>query len=98
PDPRTKTVRRRRTTRAPGRGRGGDGAYARRYAIWKHEIGTLVGLADVNSARSVKDVNRAAVKLTWNENLMAADDRGHIGYWHPGLLQIKPRGFDERLP
>ena len=29
---------------------------------------------------------------------MAADDQGNIGYWHPGLLQLKPRGWDERLP
>jgi acyl-homoserine lactone acylase PvdQ len=29
---------------------------------------------------------------------MAADDRGHIGYWHPGLLPIRPTGWDERLP
>ena len=29
---------------------------------------------------------------------MAADDQGNIGYWHPGLLQLKPRGLDERLP
>jgi hypothetical protein len=36
--------------------------------------------------------------VTWNENAMAADDRGHIGYWHPGLLPRKPRRWDERLP
>jgi len=43
-------------------------------------------------------VNHAASELTWNENLMAADDRGHIGYWHPGLLPIRPKRWDERLP
>ena len=37
-------------------------------------------------------------KVTWNENVMAADDKGNIGYWHPGLIQLKPRGWDERLP
>jgi len=87
-----------RTVHGPVQARGGDVAYARRYAIWGHEVGTLRGLADVNAARSVKQVNRAAAELTWNENLMAADDRGHIGYWHPGLLQIKPRSWDERFP
>jgi penicillin amidase len=29
---------------------------------------------------------------------MAADDAGHIGYWHPGLMPLRPRGWDERLP
>ena len=36
--------------------------------------------------------------MTWNENVIAADDRGNIGYWHPGLHQLRPRGYDERLP
>jgi acyl-homoserine lactone acylase PvdQ len=52
----------------------------------------------VNAAKSIRDVDAAADKLTWNENLMAADDQGNIGYWHPGLLQLKPLGWDERLP
>lgn len=94
----SKTVRLCRDVHGPVQQRGGDVAYARRYAIWKHELGTLVGLAGVNAAKSVQDVNAAAAHLTWNENLMAADDRGHIGYWHPGLLQLKPRGWDERFP
>ncbi|MFL5780933.1 MAG: penicillin acylase family protein [Thermoleophilaceae bacterium] len=98
PESGSKDVRLCRTIHGPVQAHGGDVAYARRYAIWKHEVGTLRGLAEVNAASSVKDVNRAAAKLTWNENLMAADDKGHIGYWHPGLLQIKPRSWDERLP
>jgi penicillin G amidase len=98
PESGSKDVRLCRTIHGPVQARGGDVAYARRYAIWKREIGTLRGLAEVNSAASVRDVNRATAKLTWNENLMAADDKGHIGYWHPGLLQVKPRSWDERLP
>jgi penicillin G amidase len=73
-------------------------AYARRYAIWGKEMGTLNGLADVNAARSVADVRRAVAKVTWNENLLAADDAGHIGWWHPGNLPLRPKRWDERLP
>jgi penicillin G amidase len=98
PESGSKNVRLCRTVHGPVQARGGDVAYARRYAIWKREVGSLAGLAEVNAAASIQDVNRAAAKLTWNENLMAADDRGHIGYWHPGLLQIKPRSWDERFP
>jgi acyl-homoserine lactone acylase PvdQ len=43
-------------------------------------------------------VAKAAGEVTWNENIMAADDRGNIGWWHPGLLPLRPRGYDERLP
>ncbi|HKP88367.1 MAG TPA: penicillin acylase family protein [Thermoleophilaceae bacterium] len=98
PESGSQDVRLCRTVHGPVQERAGGVAYARRYAIWKREVGTLRGLSEVNAARTIGDVNRAAAKLTWNENLMAADDRGHIGYWHPGLLQIKPRGWDERLP
>ncbi len=87
-----------RTVHGPVQFRAGDRAFARRYAIWNREIDTLDGLADVNVARDIKDVDAAVDKLTWNENLMAADDKGNIGYWHPGLLQLKPRLWDERLP
>jgi penicillin amidase len=92
------TVRLCRTIHGPVQERIGDIAYARRYSTWGKEIGTLEGLANVDAATSVADVNRAAAGLTWNENLMAADDRGHIGYWHPGLLPVRPKGWDERLP
>ena len=87
-----------RTEHGPVQARAGDRAFARRYAIWGREIETLEGLAEVNAATSIRDVDAAADKLTWNENLMAADDQGNIGYWHPGLLQLKPLGYDERLP
>lgn len=77
----------------------GEGvAYARRYAIWKREVGTIVGLDKVNRAASIEDVDTAADDLTWNENIMAADDIGNIGYWSPGLMPVRSKRWDERLP
>ena len=87
-----------RTVHGPVQQTANGKAYARKYAIWGHEIQTLEGLAEVNAATSIADVDRAVDKLTWNENLMAADDQGNIGYWHPGLLPLKPKNWDERLP
>ncbi len=43
-------------------------------------------------------MQRSVRRLTWNENLMAADSAGNIGYWHPGLIQQRPRRWDQRLP
>ena len=37
-------------------------------------------------------------KVSWNENVIAADGSGNIGYWHPGLFPLRPKGWDERLP
>ncbi len=87
-----------RTIHGPVQARAGDIAYARRYATWKRELGTIVGLAALDEARNINDVNRAAAELTWNENLIAADDHGNIGYWHPGLMPLRPVGWDERVP
>ncbi|MEJ7891038.1 MAG: penicillin acylase family protein [Solirubrobacteraceae bacterium] len=87
-----------RTIHGPVQVRAGDIAYARRYAIWNRELETLEGLAAVNVADNINQVQSAVRKLTWNENLMAADSKGNIGYWHPGLIQRRPPGFDQRLP
>jgi penicillin G amidase len=87
-----------RTLHGPVQARADGVAFARRYAIWGHELDTIVGLSALNDARSVRQVDRAMRRVTWNENVIAIDDRGNIGYWHPGYHPLRPRGFDERLP
>jgi acyl-homoserine lactone acylase PvdQ len=87
-----------RTVHGPVQARGTGWAYARRYAVWGRELETIVGLSQLNDARDIKGVDRAMRKVTWNENVIAADSSGSIGYWHPGLHPLRPRGFDERLP
>jgi hypothetical protein len=87
-----------RTVHGPVEARAEGVAYARRYAIWMREAETINGLLALNRARSIRDVNRAMRQVTWNENTTAADDKGNIGYWHPGLLPWKPKRWDERLP
>ena len=78
--------------------RSGKFAYARRYAIWGRELESLVGLAALNDAEDISDVDDAVAAMTWNENIVAADSDGNVGFWHPGLLPVKPRQWDERLP
>jgi hypothetical protein len=94
-------VRRRlcRTVHGPVQARSGKHtAWARRYAIWNHELDTLVGLAELNEADSVAAAGRAVAKVSWNENTLVADDAGNIGWWHPGRLPHRPDRWDERLP
>jgi acyl-homoserine lactone acylase PvdQ len=78
--------------------RAGATAYARRYAIWNRELETLVGLDKLNRAQNIQEVDQAMREVTWNENVVAADSQGNIGFWHPGLHPLRPMGFDERLP
>ncbi|MEA2391267.1 MAG: penicillin amidase [Solirubrobacteraceae bacterium] len=87
-----------RTVHGPVQVRAGHVAYARRYATWGRELETLVGLTQLSQAGSVAAVNRAMLHVTWNENVVAGDDHGHIGYWHPGLHPLRPLRYDERLP
>ena len=87
-----------RTVHGPVQARVGETAYARRYAVWGRELETLTGLDLLNRAQDIGDVDRAMDLVSWNENVMAADSQGNIGYWHPGLFPLRPAGFDERLP
>ncbi len=94
----SKTERVCRTIHGPVQARGDGTAFARRYAIWGRELETISGLTALNDAQNIKQVNTAMLNVTWNENVIAADDQGNIGYWHPGLHPLRPRNFDERLP
>jgi penicillin G amidase len=87
-----------RTVHGPVQAEAGRVAYARRYALWKREGETITGLTELNNARNLRDVDRALRQVSWNENIIAADDHGDIGYWHPGLHPLRPLGWDERLP
>jgi penicillin G amidase len=98
PESGTETVRVCRTHHGPVEARAGGIAYARRHAIWMRELETLAGLDLLNRARDVDDVDAAMRRVTWNENVLAADSSGNIGFWHPGLHPLRPTGWDERLP
>jgi penicillin amidase len=87
-----------RTIHGPVEARAGGIAYARRYAAWGRELETLEALAGVNQASNIHEVDSAIRTASWNENLIAADDAGNIGYWHPGLFPLRATGWDERLP
>lgn len=87
-----------RTVHGPVQVRANGVAYARRYAIWNRELETLDGLSALNDATTVQEADQALLNVTWNENVIAADDQGNIGFWHPGLHPLRPLDFDERLP
>ncbi|HET9079181.1 MAG TPA: penicillin acylase family protein, partial [Trebonia sp.] len=92
------TLRLCQTVNGPVQERVGNIAYARRYATWMQEMRTITGIAALDTASTINQVGKAAAMVTWNENIMAADDHGNIGYWHPGLLPVRPANWDERLP
>jgi penicillin amidase len=94
----TTTERICRTVHGPVQATGDGIALARNYAIWKRELETFVGIDMLNKAKRISDVDDAMREVTWNENVIATDDRGNIGYWHPGLHPLRAKRWDERLP
>jgi penicillin amidase len=87
-----------RTVHGPVQATARGYAFSRRYAIWGRELETLSALAGVGAATSLQDVDKALRGTTWTENILAADDQGHIGFWHPGLYPLRNVRWDERLP
>ena len=87
----------------PRAGPGGRRGRGRRLRAQATRSGSARSARSSGSTRStgrtsIEDVDAAADELTWNENLMAADDRGNIGYWSPGLMPVRSKRWDERLP
>lgn len=68
------------------------------YAMWKREVETVEGILAWNRARDLDDVRRGVRQVTWNENIVAADSNGNIGYWHPGRYFRRPALTDQRFP
>lgn len=68
------------------------------YAQWMHDVDTVEGILAWDRADSLDDVARGVHHVAWNENIVAADDKGHIGYWHPGRYFRRPAGVDQRFP
>ena len=88
-----------RTVHGPVVATSKDGKLARSvdYAMWKREVETVEGILDWDRAHSLADLEAGVRKVTWNENIVAADAQ-HIGYWHPGLYFRRPAGIDQRFP
>jgi penicillin amidase len=100
PAVRTQTYQVCRTGHGPVVAVSSDGSRSRSedFAMWKREIGTVEGILAWNRAKDLADFQAGVAQVTWNENAVAADADGHIGYWHPGLYRRRAPGIDQRFP
>ncbi|MFT5563801.1 MAG: penicillin amidase [Myxococcota bacterium] len=62
------------------------------------ELETIEATLDWQGAKSLADIEASIPKLTWNENIGAADRFGNIGFWHPGVHLERTTTSDLRLP
>lgn len=98
PPVRTAAVTVCRTLHGPVVATAGSKARSLQYAMWNHEVDTINGVLAWNRAKSLAEFARAVAKVSWNENVTAADAGGHIGYWHPGRYPVRASGVDQRFP
>jgi acyl-homoserine lactone acylase PvdQ len=63
-----------------------------------HDDQTVAGILDWDRAKNLQQIKAGVKKVRWNENIVAADSKGHIGYWHPGRYFRRAPGIDQRFP
>lgn len=100
PDSQSVTVPVCRTDHGPVVATTKNGRHARAvdYAQWKHDVDTVAGILRWDRATSLRQVTAGVKHVEWNENIIAADDKGHIGFWHPGRYFRRSKGIDQRFP
>jgi len=89
-----------RTVHGPVVAATADGARARSvtYAQFLHDVDTVDGILAWDRAKTLGDIEAGVRRVAWNENIVAADADGHIGYWHPGRYLRRAAGTDQRFP
>ncbi|HEY1488486.1 MAG TPA: penicillin acylase family protein, partial [Micromonosporaceae bacterium] len=68
------------------------------YAMWLQEDDNVNAILRWDRAKTIYDIQAGVREETMNENVVAADDKGNIGYWHPGRYFRRPPGTDQRFP
>jgi penicillin amidase len=73
-------------------------SYCKVRAFWGRELQTGRALVGVNQASNLAGFDAAVRSGVAGFNFVYADDSGHIGYWHTGVVPVRARGHDPRLP
>jgi penicillin amidase len=73
-------------------------AFTLRTASRGYEIQTAEALWAAQRARTIDEIDRAMAGWAPNFNLLVADVRGNIAYWHLGKIPIRAAGDNPWLP
>jgi penicillin amidase len=68
------------------------------FAQWMQDDQTVAGILDWDRPKNLKQLEAGVKMVRWNENIIAADANGNIGYWHPGRYFRRSPGTDQRFP
>ena len=93
------TVDRVRTQVGPVVLKTGSGYYfTRRSSCWMSELQSIQALHDLYKAANTAQVDAALSLATVNFNFFYAMRDGNIGYHYTGLIPVRAKGWDPRLP
>jgi penicillin G amidase len=73
-------------------------SYCQVQAYWNSELRSGLSIIRASQAQDLTSFQRAVRQGVAGFNFIYADTRGHIAYWHTGLIPIRARGHDPRLP
>jgi penicillin G amidase len=73
-------------------------AYARQNSVAGHELDNLLGVLNLNRAKTLEDYKRAASQSSGSSNVNYAGVDGHVAVLRTGLQPIRQVGADPRLP
>jgi penicillin amidase len=62
------------------------------------ELNNVKALSEAQKARTISEIDKALSQFASNFNVMVADVRGNIAYWHAGMIPIRAAGDDPWLP
>jgi penicillin amidase len=62
------------------------------------ELNSLEEWTNLARAKSIDDFAESLSKISYNFNVLYADARGNIAYWHIGFIPIRADGDDPLLP
>lgn len=89
-----------RTTHGPVllRSNGSKAVYSLRSAFWKREISTIASMNGLYSAKTSSDFTVVSQGMPVSFNLFFATKTGDIGYRYCGLMPLRAKGVDPRMP
>jgi len=73
-------------------------AYTIKVASRGLELNNTKALTEAQKAKTINQIDQALSQFASNFNIMVADVRGNIAYWHVGMIPVRAEGDDPWLP
>lgn len=76
----------------------GSVAFSLKNATYGEEMTSLAAWIGISTARDISDFESHLSEVAYNFNVLYADRRGNIAYWHVGRIPIRPAAANPFFP